>query len=64
MQGFILTAIIAAEKCILILDEVKYRQSQWTVKCRSRAPGQDVCLKSKSRTITMQDFILAQKNAL
>ena len=27
--------------------------------CRSRAPGQGGCLKGISRTITMQDFILA-----
>ena len=29
-------------------------QSQWNVKYRSRAPGQGECLKSMSRTITMQ----------
>ena len=29
------------------------------MKCRSRAPGHGACLKSVSRTITMQGFILA-----
>ena len=58
MQGFILTAIAAAEKCTLILDDIKFGQSQWSVKSRSRAPGQGACSKSVSRTITMQGFIL------
>ena len=31
--------------------------------CRSRAPGQGACLKSKSRTITMQGFILTAISA-
>ena len=31
--------------------------SQWSVKCRSGEPVHDVCLKSVSRTITMQAFI-------
>ena len=30
----------------------------WSGKCRSRAPGHVARLKSVSRTITMQDFIL------
>ena len=33
--------------------------SQWSVKCRSRALCHGVCLKSMSRTITMQGIILA-----
>ena len=54
MQGITLTAITDAEKTILRL---KIEQSQWTVKYRSKALGQDVCLKT-SRTITMQGFLL------
>ena len=53
MQGFILTAITAAEKCTLVLD---YRH--WNVKCWSRAPGHSLCSKKVSRSITMQGFIL------
>ena len=34
-------------------------QSQQTVKYSSRAPGQGVCLKGMSRTITMQGFRFA-----
>ena len=30
MQGFILTAIAAAEKCTLILDDIKFGQSEWS----------------------------------
>ena len=37
-------------------------QSQWNMKCRSRAPGQGACLKSISMTITMQGFTLAAIN--
>ena len=32
--------------------DVKFLQSQWSMKCRSRAPGHGVCLKSVSRTTT------------
>ena len=35
------------------------RQSQQTVKYRSRAPGHGVCLKGMSRAITMQAFRFA-----
>ena len=56
MQGFRLTAISDVEKTKL---RRKIFQSQWTVKYRSRAPGQGACLKGISRTITMQDFKLA-----
>ena len=38
------------------------RQSQWNVKYRSRAPGQEACLKGMSMTITMQGFTLAAIN--
>ena len=37
---------------------LKLWQCQWSVKCRSRVPGHGACLKSMSRTITMQLFIL------
>ena len=32
------------ERHFSILLGVKFRQSQWSVKCRSRVPGQGVCL--------------------
>ena len=51
MQGLRLTAITDVEKTKL--------RSQWTVKYRSRAVGQGVCLKGMSRTITMQGLRLA-----
>ena len=56
MQGFRLAAIFDVEKTKL---RRKNFQSQWTVKYRSRAPGQGACLKGMSRTITMQGFRLA-----
>ena len=56
MQGFRLAAISDGEKTKL---RRKNFQSQWTVKYRSRAPGQGACLKGMSRTITMQGFRLA-----
>ena len=55
LQGFTLAGIIDAEKTKL---RCKNKQSQWTVKYRSKALGQDACLKGISRTITMQDFTL------
>ena len=55
MQGFTILAITDAEKTEL---QHKNSQSQWTVKYRSRAPGQGACLKGMSRTITMQDFTI------
>ena len=55
MQGFTLTAINDTEKTEL---RRKNKQSQWTVKYRSRAPGQGACLKGMSRTITMQGFTI------
>ena len=58
IQGLTITAIIAAEKHTLVLDYVIF-DSQWSVKCRSRALCHGVCLKSMSRTITMQGIILA-----
>ena len=36
----------------------KNKQSQWTMKYRSRAPCEGACLKGMSRTITMQRFTL------
>ena len=56
MQGFRLAAISDGEKTKL---RSKNFQSQWTVKYRSREPGQGACLKGMSRTITMQGFRLA-----
>ena len=43
--------------------DIKFGQSQWSVKSRSRDPGQGACLKSVSRTITMQGFILTANTA-
>ena len=65
MQGFILTTIAAAEKYTLDNSrlDIKFVQSQWSVKSRSRAPGQGACLRSVSRTITMQGFILTANTA-
>ena len=42
LQGFTLAGIIDAEKTKL---RCKNKQSQWTVKYRSKALGQDACLK-------------------
>ena len=57
LQGFTLAAVVAgitdAEKTKL---RHKNEQIQWTVKYRSRAPGQGACLKGMSRTITLQGF--------
>ena len=55
MQGFRFAAISDVEKTKL---RRKNFQSQWTVKYRSRAPGQGASLKGMSRTITMQGFRL------
>ena len=56
MQGFRLAAISDVEKA---KRRCKNYQSQWTVKYRSRAPGEGACLKGMSMTITMQGFRLA-----
>ena len=56
MQGFTLAAITDVEKTKLLR---KNFQNQWTVKYRSRVPGQGACLKGMSRTTTMQGFRLA-----
>ena len=53
LQGFTLAGITDAEKTKL---RHKNEQSQWTVKYRSRAPGEGACLKGMSRTITLQGF--------
>ena len=43
MQGFILTAIAAAEKCTLNSRlDIKFRQSEWSMKRRSWANGHGV----------------------
>ena len=55
MQGFRLAAITDVEKTKL---RRKIFQSQWTMKYRSRVPGQGACLKGMSRTISMQGFRL------
>ena len=55
MQGFTLTAITDTEKTEL---RRKNKQSQWTLKYRSRSAGQGACLKGMSRTITMQGFTI------
>ena len=44
MQGFMILAIIDTEKDSSALLDVKFRHSQWSVKCRSRLPGHGVCL--------------------
>ena len=53
MQDFIFKAITATMN-----DDLKRLQSQWSMKCRPRAPCHGACLKSVSMTITMQGFIL------
>ena len=56
VQGFRLAAITDVEKTKL---RRKNFQSRWTVKYRSRVPGQGACLKGMSRTIIMQGFRFA-----
>ena len=51
MQGFTFTVIEGVPKTQL--RRGKKNQSQRTVKYRSMEPGQGVCLKSVSRTITI-----------
>ena len=61
MQGFILTAFTAAEKCTLFLDLtlILTKSEEHEMKVNySRAPGHGAFLKSASRTITVQGFIL------
>ena len=38
---------------------VKSCQSRWSAKSRSNAPDKNMCLKTVSRTITMQELTLA-----
>ena len=59
MQGFTILANTDAEKTKL---RRKNKQSQWTIKYRSRSAGQGACLKGMSRTITMQGFTLTAIN--
>ena len=47
MQGFMILAIIGTKKGtfkLVFLLDVKFRHSQWSVKCRSRVPGHGACL--------------------
>ena len=53
MQSFIPTGIAAAEICTLILDDIKFGQSQWSMKCRSSAPCHSRWFLSVSRVIAM-----------
>ena len=39
MKGYMILGIIGTEKDLSILLDVKFRRSQWSVKCRSRVPG-------------------------
>ena len=59
MQGFRLAAISDVEKTKLRRKNYRSQWTMWTVKYRSRAPGQGACLKGMSRIITMQGFRLA-----
>ena len=43
--------------------DIKFGQSEWSMKCRSRAPGQGACFKSVPRTNTMQGFIFTTTTA-
>ena len=43
---------------ISILLDMKFCQYQWSMKCRSRVLGHGVCLKSMSKKITMQGFLI------
>ena len=53
MQGFIPTGIAAAEICTLILDDIKFGQSQWSMKRRSSAPCHSKWFLSVSRAIAI-----------
>ena len=55
MQGFTLAVITGAEKT---KRRHRNKQSQWTIKYRSRALGQGACLTGMSRTTTVQGFTL------
>ena len=46
------------ERHFSMLLDVKFSQSQWSVKCRSRVLGHGAYLKSMSRKITMQGFLI------
>ena len=59
IEGLTLRAITAAEKCTNARLNVKSRQSHSSAISGSNAPGHSVCLKSMSRTITMQGLTLA-----
>ena len=55
-QCLTLAVITGARKTKLL---IKNKQIHWTVKYRSKTPGQGACLKGMSRTIIMQCFTLA-----
>ena len=59
MQGMRLAAINASEKRTLMLDSTKNNDGHWSAKSRSRTLGHNACLKSMSRTITVQGLTLA-----
>ena len=58
LQGIIILATISTEKHTLVFYSSKILTSQWSLTCKSRVPGQGVCLLSKSRTITLQGIII------
>ena len=54
MQGFIPTGIAAAEICTFNSRlDIKFGQSQWSMKCRSSAPCHSKCFLSVSRAFAM-----------
>ena len=58
MQGIIILANISTEKHTLVRRKILTKSMECAT-CRSRVPGQGVCLLStKSRTITMPGFII------
>ena len=58
MQGLTPTAITASEKLTLMLDSTLSHDSHSSAKSKSRSLGHNACLKSMSRTITVQGLIL------
>ena len=67
MQGFIQPLLLQREMHFISSLDIKFGQSQWSIKGRSRAHGHGVCSKTVSITITLQGFILPailQRNAL
>ena len=62
MQGFILPDITATKKCTLILGSTSNFQL-FIIYMYFGQTTQGACLKSVSRTITMQGFILTANTA-